>query len=160
MMGGSTTGTQWDFFVSYTQADRAWAEWIAWQLEEDGYQVLIQAWDMVPGTDWTHLMHEGVRRASRTIPVLSAAYLESVFATAEWQTAWRDDPLGEQRKLLVFRVADCDRPGLLSGVVSTDLSGLDETAARARAKTAARSAVAEDAGTSASTPAAPSQRLP
>jgi hypothetical protein len=21
-----------DFFVSYTSADRAWAEWIAWQL--------------------------------------------------------------------------------------------------------------------------------
>ncbi|WP_372512161.1 TIR domain-containing protein [Frankia umida] len=23
-----------DFFVSYTQADRAWAEWISWELEE------------------------------------------------------------------------------------------------------------------------------
>jgi hypothetical protein len=22
-----------DFFVSYTSADRAWAEWIAWQLQ-------------------------------------------------------------------------------------------------------------------------------
>lgn len=35
----------WDFFISYTQADRAWAEWIAWALEEDGHRVLIQ-----PGT--------------------------------------------------------------------------------------------------------------
>ncbi len=26
-----------DFFISYTQADRAWAEWIAWTLEEKGY---------------------------------------------------------------------------------------------------------------------------
>jgi hypothetical protein len=106
-----TAAAKWDFFVSYTQADRAWAEWIAWQLETDGHQVLIQAWDMVPGTSWTHRMHEGVQHASRTIAVLSAAYLESVFATAEWEAAWRDDPLGEQRKLLVFRVADCDRPG-------------------------------------------------
>jgi hypothetical protein len=24
-----------DFFVSYTNADRAWAEWIAWQLEAE-----------------------------------------------------------------------------------------------------------------------------
>jgi hypothetical protein len=23
-----------DFFISYTQEDRAWAEWIAWTLEE------------------------------------------------------------------------------------------------------------------------------
>jgi hypothetical protein len=29
-----------DFFVSYTGADRA--EWIAWQLEADGYQVVFQ----------------------------------------------------------------------------------------------------------------------
>jgi TIR domain len=31
-----------DFFVSYTGADRTWAEWIAWQLEADGYQVVFQ----------------------------------------------------------------------------------------------------------------------
>ena len=38
-----------DFFVSYTSADRAWAEWIAWQLDGDGYQVIVQAWDFTPG---------------------------------------------------------------------------------------------------------------
>jgi TIR domain-containing protein len=32
-----------DFFVSYTSADRSWAEWIAWRLEEAGYGVFIQA---------------------------------------------------------------------------------------------------------------------
>jgi TIR domain len=31
-----------DFFVSYTSADRAQAEWIAWQLEADRYQVVFQ----------------------------------------------------------------------------------------------------------------------
>jgi tetratricopeptide (TPR) repeat protein len=141
MVGGNVADERWDFFVSYTQADRAWAEWIAWQLEEDRYRVLIQAWDMVPSTDWIHLIQQGVRQATRTIAVLSAAYLESVFATAEWEAAWRGDPLGEQRKLLLFRVADCDRPGLLAGVVSTDLSGLDEAVARGQVKAAARAAV-------------------
>jgi len=28
-----------DFFVSYTSGDRALAEWIAWQLEAEGYQL-------------------------------------------------------------------------------------------------------------------------
>src|ERR1700728_3724976 len=101
MVGASAAGGEWDFFVSYTQADRTWAEWIAWQLEENGYRVLIQAWDMVPGNNWTHRMQQGIRQAKRTVAVLSAAYLESVFATAEWEAAWREDPLGEQRKLLV-----------------------------------------------------------
>jgi hypothetical protein len=26
-----------DFFISNTSPDRAWAEWIAWQLEAEGY---------------------------------------------------------------------------------------------------------------------------
>ena len=39
-----------DFFVSYTSADRAWAEWIAWQLEAEGYTVVVQAWDFVATT--------------------------------------------------------------------------------------------------------------
>jgi tetratricopeptide (TPR) repeat protein len=140
-VGGSATDGRWDLFVSYTQADRAWAEWIAWQLEEDGYRVLIQAWDMVPGVNWAHLMQEGIRGTGRTVAVLSASYLESVFATAEWEAAWRGDPLGEQRRLLVFRVAACDRPGLLGGVVSMDLFGVDEAAARGRIRSAVRGAV-------------------
>jgi len=130
-----------DFFVSYTQADRPWAEWIAWQLEEDGYRVLIQAWDVVPGTNWTDLMQMGIQGASRTIVVLSAAYLESAFTTAEWEAVWRDDPLGDKRRLLVFRVSECDRPGLLGGVASVDLLGTNEAAARARIRSAVRGAV-------------------
>jgi hypothetical protein len=41
-----------DFFVSYTQADRAWAAWIAWQLEAHGYSVVIQAWDFAAGRNF------------------------------------------------------------------------------------------------------------
>ncbi|HEY6789275.1 MAG TPA: FxSxx-COOH system tetratricopeptide repeat protein, partial [Trebonia sp.] len=140
-MSESAGGGRWDFFVSYARADWAWAEWIAWQLEEDGYRVLIQAWDMVAGAGWAHLMQEGVREAGRTVAVLSAAYLDSMFATAEWHAAWRDDPLGGQRKLLVFRVAECDRPGLLGGVVSVDLFGMEEASARGRVRSAVRGAV-------------------
>jgi hypothetical protein len=33
-----------DYLVSYASADRAWAEWIAWQLEAEGYMVVVQAW--------------------------------------------------------------------------------------------------------------------
>ncbi len=135
------TGPGWDFFVSYTQADRGWAEWIAWQLEIDEHSVLIQAWDMVAGTNWVRIMQDGARQARRTIVVLSAAYLESEFATAEFLACLRSDPLGRQRKLLVFRVANCDRPGLLAGVVSTDLIGVTRTAARELIRSAVRDAV-------------------
>jgi hypothetical protein len=31
-----------DFFISYNKADRQWAEWIAWQLEDSGYKTLFR----------------------------------------------------------------------------------------------------------------------
>ncbi|NKE58605.1 tetratricopeptide repeat protein [Lentzea sp. PSKA42] len=130
-----------DFFVSYTQADRSWAEWIAWELEAQGHRVLIQAWDIVPGSNWVSAMHQGVQVSERTIAVLSSAYLESVYGAAEWQAAWRDDPAGGDRKLLVLRVEDCERPSLLGSVVSEDLFGLDEVAARTRLHRVVRGAL-------------------
>jgi hypothetical protein len=48
-----------DFFVSYNRADRAWAEWIAWQLEAAGYTTVLQAWDFRPGVNFALKMHEG-----------------------------------------------------------------------------------------------------
>jgi hypothetical protein len=132
---------EWDFFVSYTQADRPWAEWIAWMLEDDGYRVLIQAWDFVPGSNWLGNMHDGVQRAARTVAVLSGAYLRSIYGAAEWQAAWARDPAGATRKLLVARVEDCDRPGLLNQVVSLDLFGLPQPQARTVLLDAARLAV-------------------
>ena len=105
-------GDGWDFFISYTQADRAWAQWIAWALEEDGYRVLIQAWDFAPGSNWAAGMQAGAR-AARTLAVLSQAYLDSVYGSAEWQAARVSDPMGAGRRLVTVRVAACARPGLL-----------------------------------------------
>jgi tetratricopeptide (TPR) repeat protein len=130
-----------DFFISYTQRDRPWAEWIAWELEEAGHRVLIQAWDFVGGSNWVRGMQQGVSRAERTLAVLSPAYLESVYGEAEWQAAWRDDPTGEQRKLLVVRVADCPRPGLLGSVVGEDLFGVSEAIAKQRLHRLVRGAI-------------------
>lgn len=131
----------WDFFVSYTQADRAWAEWIAWILEEDGHKVLVQAWDFVPGSNWTQSMQEGVTRATRTIAVLSEKYLTSLFGTAEWQEAWRADPDGAERKLIPVRVEDCERPGFLGSVVGIDLFGREEARAKAKLRQAVAHAI-------------------
>ncbi|OHV28131.1 TIR protein [Parafrankia colletiae] len=127
---GAGGGAGWDFFISYTQTDRPWAEWIAWTLEEASYRVLIQAWDLVPGSNWVTGMDEGVTRAARTIAVLSHAYTRSVYGAAEWRAAWASDPTGATRKLLVTRIEDCPRPGLLGQVVSLDLFGMPQDNAR------------------------------
>ncbi|WP_242419801.1 toll/interleukin-1 receptor domain-containing protein, partial [Frankia sp. CpI1-P] len=48
------------FFISYSPTDVRWASWIAWELEEAGYQTVVQAWDFVPGTNFMEFMDRGV----------------------------------------------------------------------------------------------------
>jgi hypothetical protein len=132
LVGEQGPSSTCDFFVSYTHIDESWAEWIAWQLEERGYRVLVQKWDFVPGGNWAAQMHKGMSSAARTVAVLSPDYLDSVYGTVEWQAAWAADPAGEQRKLLVVRVRECARPGVLTTVIGTDLYGIAEDAARRR----------------------------
>ena len=110
-------------------------------LEEDGYRVLIQAWDFVPGSNWVQKMQDGVREAHRTVAVLSAEYLQSVYGGAEWQAAWVRDPAGADRRLLPVRVSPCDWAGLLAGVTGIDLVGLGEAAATGRLRAQVEAAV-------------------
>ena len=119
-----------DFFVSYTSADRPWAEWIAWELEQAAHSTVIQAWDIQPGSNFVVAMHEATQVAERTIAVLSPAFLESEFCQAEWGAAFREDPTGRERRLLPVRVRACDPHGLPGSIVYVDLVGLEPVAAR------------------------------
>jgi hypothetical protein len=121
---------QVDYFVSYTSADRAWAEWIAWQLKQAGSSVVVQAWDMVPGRDFVHEMQKATTTAKRTLAVLSPAYFTSQFGEAEWRVAFANDPDGEKGPLVPVRVADFTPEGLLATRIYIDLVGKDRQTAR------------------------------
>lgn len=121
-----------DFFVSYTAADRPWAEWIAWVLEDAGYKTRIQAWDFKAGSNFVVEMHRAASEADRTLAVLSPDYEQSLFGMTEWTAALAQDPSGEKGKLLPVRVREMEPNGLLKAVVYIDLVGLNEPAARER----------------------------
>jgi hypothetical protein len=121
-----------DFFISYNQADRAWAEWIAWQLEDAGYTTVLQAWDFVPGSNFVVEMDKAAQVAKRTIAVLSPSYVAAAFTQPEWASAFAGDPTGAARKLVPVRVTETERSGLLSQIVFIDLVGLSEDEARER----------------------------
>ncbi len=132
--------SQADFFVSYTSADRAWAEWIAWQLEAEGYTVIVQAWDFTAGRDWTHEMQQATSTAERVVAVLSAAYLRSAHGEAEWRVFYAQDPSGERRLLLPVRVDKVDPSGLLKTRIYVDLVDQDAAGAKAALLAAVREA--------------------
>ncbi|GIH01602.1 FxSxx-COOH system tetratricopeptide repeat protein [Plantactinospora mayteni] len=121
-----------DFFVSYASVNRAWAEWIAAQVEQAGYSTVLQAWDFRPGVDFAHEMQRAMVSARRTIAVLSPAYLVSEFGEAEWRAAFVRDPTGERGLLLPVRVQLCKPLGLLASRVYVDLVDVDAVGARKR----------------------------
>jgi len=115
-----------DFFISYNKADKAWAEWIAWQLEAAGYTTIIQAWDFRPGSNWVLQMDKAIKQARRIMPVLSSFFLEALYTQPEWAAGFALDPTGEKGILVPARVGQCDLDGLLAQIVYVDLVGLHE----------------------------------
>jgi serine/threonine protein kinase len=127
-----------DFFISYNGADQRWAEWIAWQLEEAAYSVILQAWDFLPGSNFVMQMDRALTLAPRMIAVLSPQYLSSLYTQPEWASAFRHDPKGEQSLLIPVRVQPCEVTGLLGPIIYVDLVGRDEATARQRLLAAVR----------------------
>ncbi len=119
-----------DFFISHNRADRTWAEWIAWQLEDAGYQVILQEWDFRPGQNFMLEMQRALAKADRVVAVLSPSYLTGEFSQAEWAAHLVQDASGVDGKLLVVRVRECEPPGLLSPIIRIDLFGIPEEDAR------------------------------
>jgi hypothetical protein len=113
-----------DFFISYNAADRAWAEWIAWQLETAGWSVIVQAWDFRPGGNFALDMNRALIDTQRTIAVLSPSFLASDFTAPEWAATFARDPTGAAHRLVPVRVRKCRPTGLLTAIVYIDLVGV------------------------------------
>jgi tetratricopeptide (TPR) repeat protein len=117
-----------DFFVSFNQADRAWATWIAWTLEDAGYKVLFQDWDFTG--NFVLKMHDALKRSRRMIAVLSPDYLTSLFTAPEWAAVFRQDPTSARDLLVPVRVRACEPDGLLAQIAYLDLPASTRDQAR------------------------------
>jgi hypothetical protein len=119
------------FFISYTGADQAWAEWIAETLERAGHSTVLQSWDFRPGDNFIQRMNEALAGAERVVAVLSPAYFRSEYARDEWSAALVRDR-GEADRLVPVRVAPVELPPLLANRIYIDLIGLQEPLAAER----------------------------
>ncbi len=113
-------------FVSYNKDDQQWAEWIAWQIEAVGHKAIIQAWDFGAGSNFVLEMQQATKDADRTIAVLSPSYLAAEFTHPEWAAAFRQDPRGEEQRLVPVRVKPCAPDSLLGTIVYEDLVGVED----------------------------------
>ncbi|MFF2250340.1 FxSxx-COOH system tetratricopeptide repeat protein, partial [Streptomyces sp. NPDC058142] len=121
-------------FVSYAGADRAWAEWVAWHLQDAGYDVELDLWHWGAGDNAVLRMSQAVERG-RMVALFSRAYFEvSRFTTEEWTSRLASRDASQRRETLVpLRIEEVEAdaiPGLLRPLVVVDLFGLREEQAR------------------------------
>ena len=115
-----------DFFISFNQADRAWATWIAWVLEEKGYSVFFQDWDF--RRNFVEHMDEAHRKSAWTIAVLSDNYFGSKFTLLEWSARVAREP----ERLIPVRVGALAEARILDAMLYADMMGCDEAEAEQR----------------------------
>ena len=125
------SGRRTDFFVSHAGRDTAWAEWLAWELQEAGYRVELDVWDWAPGEDFVAHMQAALQRADRLLAVCTQAYFASVFGGAELRAAFAGSA-SEPGRIVPVVVEPVEVPPLFAPLIHVDLTGLDETAAADR----------------------------
>ncbi len=127
-------GDRVDFFVSHAGADRAWAEWVAWQLIDAGYTVELDVWDWAAGQNFVTAMSDALERADRVVALFSSAYFERDRYTAEeWSAAVVHVPGAAERRLVPVRVENVPAgkvPVVLRPLIARDVFGVSEEQAR------------------------------
>jgi TIR domain len=98
----SGAAPSWDFFLSYSNDDLAFARWIEGVLSGVGFRVFAQFNNMPPGSNFVREMQRGLAQSARLIALLSPAYQRSDHCQAEWSAAYNVDPGGQKRKLVPF----------------------------------------------------------
>jgi hypothetical protein len=129
-----------DFFISRNGADRDWATWVAWELEEEGYTTILQDWDFLPGENFILRMNQAAQQSDHTIAILSQSYLDAEYTQPEWAAAFANG------SLIPVRVRECELQGLLRPIIYIDLVGLGEQPARENLLDSIRQVLAGAAG--------------
>lgn len=116
-------------FISYAGPDNEWAEWVAWHLQENGYQVVLDRWHWRTGDDFVTKMSEALAQASAVVAVLSPRYFEAGrYTEEEWTSAIARR--GRYVPLVVEPLEDGQLPAILAPRLRKDLHGLSEPDAR------------------------------
>ncbi|PIM71154.1 hypothetical protein CTU88_19355 [Streptomyces sp. JV178] len=117
-------------YVSYAGPDRVWAEWVAWQLQQAGHQVLIDVWDWHAGDDFVEAMKRGLAQADALVALFSHSYFEQ----GRWTGTEIEAALAQGKRLIPLAIEHVphDRiPENLTKRLRRNLWGLDEATAAA-----------------------------
>jgi hypothetical protein len=95
-----------DIYLSYVTEDQMWADWIAAVLDQAGFRVRKQASTTPAGSNVKEEAGRAAASASRTVAVVSSAYLRSPQALGVREAIAVSDPTGVNRRLIPVHVGE------------------------------------------------------
>src|SRR4051812_5412524 len=126
-------GVRLRVFVSHAGRDRAWAEWVAWQLEHAGWDITVEldCWDWQAGDNFVAKMNTALESCDRMLALFSQAYFEPARWTSEELTAAFRMAKERSGFLVPIRVDDAEAPPLFGPLIAPALHGRPREQARA-----------------------------
>lgn len=121
-----------DSFILYHRADRQWAEWIAWQLRNEHYSIILPVWGVLPSTDIELELRKAAAKAKHTIILLSPNFFRTFASKPDWIDPLKQDSVSQQNRLIAIYIRDYrgKHKQHLESIHYLDLSRDEEAAAR------------------------------
>ena len=118
-----------DVFLSYAPEDRIWADWIESVLSGAGFRVLPRS-TVATATDREEA-GRSLESATRTIAIVSGAYMRSPDALTIWEAMAAADVGSDRRRLLPLRISEVRLSEPFASRMPLDLVRLDKDQAAA-----------------------------
>ncbi len=113
-------GAKADFFISRAGADKGAAELIAEIIREAGLAPFYQD-EHFGHADFMRMMEQGFESGAKLVALLSGTYQKSEHCRKEYNTFLAGDPGNLNKRVIVFRVTECQPIGNLATLAYTDL---------------------------------------
>jgi hypothetical protein len=123
----SDPGKMVDFFVSRRGIAADVAKEVAQVLEDRGYTVIVQDFDIAFSTNFVGAIHDALKVAKHFIGLLTEDYDTSPFTRAEWTSFFATAASsGDNRRFILLRVDNVEPPGLFAPIVYGNLFGVKD----------------------------------
>ncbi|MEK7830275.1 MAG: toll/interleukin-1 receptor domain-containing protein, partial [Acidobacteriota bacterium] len=117
---------KYQLFISYTEADRKWAERLYRRLEDRSVKVFFAHETIAPGEKITLQVSDALDESYKVAMVMSPDYFARPWPRAEWSSALMKDPENRDRRLIPLLRRECDIPDLLADLKAIDFTNNDD----------------------------------
>jgi hypothetical protein len=114
--------TDFDFFISYASADKEWAQWLAWELQSQGFSVFLDSWQIMPGDSIASRLSDAINVSKNFIALISSNYMQSHWPQSEMMSVVLQGPISGPR-ILPILIEDVPVPPLLQTIGALNIVG-------------------------------------